>query len=174
MRAPILQEEQFATILAYTDKMERSAMYRFMLLLTKKLGLRPMEIAGLQTTWFVGEELRIPLGHSKRKQGRSLPIDGEILQALRDHMHNRQGQVFTNAKGEAFTANGISEAIRRIYKLAGVQGSAYSGRRSMATKLVDRGVNIAIVSKVLGHSSIATTQSYVGVTDNMMRKALFA
>ena len=88
-------------------------------------------------------------------------------------MGNKCGRVFRNASDDAFTANGISEAIRRIYKLAGVQGSCYSGRRTMATRMVDNKVNIAVVSKVLGHSSIATTQNYIGVTDTMMRDALF-
>lgn len=173
MRAPILADDQFDTILSFTAGMERPTMYRLMILLTKKLGLRPMELSGMESGWFVGNELRIPLGHSKRKQGRSLPIDAEILQTLTDHMGGSKGRIFRNARGDAFTANGISEAIRRIYKLAGVQGSCYSGRRSMATRMVDNKVNIAVVSKVLGHSSIATTQNYIGVTDNMMRNALF-
>lgn len=174
MRAPIISSTDFEKLFAFIDGMERAAMYRLMILLTKKLGLRPMEIAGMDAGWFVGGELRIPLGYSKRKQGRSLPVDAEILDALATHMGEKQGRVFRNAAGEAFTANGISQAIRRIYRLAGVRGSCYSGRRSMATRMVDNKVNIAVVSKVLGHSSIATTQSYIGVTDTMMRAALFA
>lgn len=174
MRAPILDEQQFQNVLDYTDSMNRPKMYRLMILLTKKLGLRPMEIAGLETSWFSAGELRIPLGHSKRKSGRSLPIDAEIVEALNLHMAGEQGRVFRNAKGEAFTANGISEAIRRIYKLAGIKGSCYSGRRTMATRMVDSRVNILVVQKVLGHSSPVTTLNYVGVTDSMMRDALFA
>ena len=174
MRAPIISNTDFEKLFAYTDGMERAAMYRLMILLTKKLGLRTMEMAGMETGWFVGGELRIPLGHSKRKQGRSLPVDAEIEEALAAHMGGQRGRVFRNAAGEAFTANGISEAIRRIYRLAGVQGSCYSGRRTMATRMVDNKVNIAVVSKVLGHSCIATTQSYIGVTDTMMREALFS
>ncbi|EQB11243.1 tyrosine-type recombinase/integrase [Sphingobium lactosutens] len=174
MRATILNDKQFDKLFDFAAQMNRPAMYRLMLLLTKKLGLRPMELAGLETNWFINDELRIPLGHSKRKQGRSIPVDAEILTALHDHMQGERGRVFRNGAGDVFTANGISEAMRRIYRMAGVQGSCYSGRRSMATRMVDNNVNIVVVSKVLGHSSIATTQHYVGVTDAMMRKALFA
>lgn len=174
MRAPIKKQSEFETVLDYASRTSRPHMYRLMMLLSIKLGLRPMEIAGLDTSWFRGDELRIPLGHSKRKQGRSLPLCSEILEALAAHMQGSAGRVFRNKAGDVFTANGISEAMRRLYKLAGVEGSCYSGRRTLATSLVDRDVNIAIVSKVLGHSSIATTQSYVGVTDNMMRRALYA
>lgn len=174
MRAPIITDTDFDKLFAFTDNMERPDMYRLMILLTKKLGLRPMELAGLESSWFVGNELRIPLGHSKRKKGRSLPIDNEILDAYQTHMGSSVGKVFLNARNEAFTANGISEAIRRIYRLADVRGSCYSGRRTMATRLVDNKVNILVVQQVLGHSSPATTMAYVGVTDTMMRQALFA
>ncbi|WP_188063758.1 tyrosine-type recombinase/integrase [Sphingobium sp. KCTC 72723] len=173
MQAPILDEEQFATVLQFARNMQRAPMYSLMILLSKKLGLRPMEIAGLETSWFVGQSLRIPLGHSKRKQGRTLPVDQEILTALDKHMQGREGRIFRNAAGDAFTANGISEAIRRIYRLSGVQGSCYSGRRTMATNLVDNKVNILVVQKLLGHSSPVTTMNYVGVSERMMREALF-
>jgi site-specific recombinase XerD len=44
----------------------------------------------------------------------------------------------------------------------------------MATRMVDNKVNILVVQNVLGHSSPVTSMSYVGVTDRMMREALFA
>lgn len=173
MRAPIKEQAEFEAVIAHAGSMERPAMYRLMMLLSIRLGLRPMELAGLETSWFRGGELRIPLGHSKRGQGRSLPVSEEIVSALAEHIGQSTGRVFRNARGEAFDANGISMAMRRLYKQAGVEGSCYSGRRTMATRMVDNNVNIAVVSKVLGHSSIATTQKYVGVTDTMMRRALF-
>ena len=174
MKAPIKSDAEFEIVFARTARMERPNMYKLLMLLSVRLGLRPMELAGMQSSWFRGDELRIPLGHSKRKAGRSLPINGEILEALAAHMQGREGTVFLNSFGEAFSPQGISDAMRRLYREAGVRGSCYSGRRSMATGMVDKGINIAIVSKVLGHSSIATTQAYVGVTDSMMRRALFA
>lgn len=174
MRAPIKKDAEFEAVLDHTNSMERPAMYRLMMLLSIRLGLRPMELAGLDTSWFRTDELRIPLGHSKRRSGRSLPISSEIIDALEAHMGPETGRVFRNARGEAFNANGISMAIRRLYKRAGVEGSCYSGRRTLATAMVDKDINIAVVSKVLGHSSIATTQNYVGVSDSMMRRALFA
>jgi len=173
MRAPIKSAEEFETVFAFAAQMNRPSMYRLMLLMSVKLGLRPMEIAGLDTSWFRNNELRIPLGHSKRKSGRSLPITPDIIAALKLHMQGEQGRVFRNAQGDAFTANGISEAIRRIYKMAGVQGSCYSGRRTLATNLVDKGVNIAVVQQVLGHTNLATTANYIGVTERMMREAMF-
>lgn len=174
MRAPIKTDLEFEKLFQHVETMSRPATYRLMLLLSVRLGLRPMELAGLDRSWFGDDELRIPIGHSKRKAGRSLPLSEEILAALADHMGDRAGRVFLNSAGDAFTPHGITLAMKRLYTRAGVDGSCYSGRRSLATSLVDRNINIAVVSQVLGHSSIATTQSYIGVTDNMMRRALFS
>lgn len=174
MKAPILSEEQFETLLEFARNMQRAPMYELMILLTKKLGLRPMEIAGLETSWFQDATLRIPLGHSKRKGGRSLPVDDTILAALEAHMQGAKGRVFLNARGQVFTPGGITEAIRRIYRMAGVSGSAYSGRRTLATRLVDNNVSIAVVQQVLGHQHLSTTANYIGITETMMRRAMFS
>lgn len=173
MKAPIKTASEFAALLDHTEHMERPAMYRLMLLLSIKIGLRPMELAGLESTWFRGNELRIPVGYSKRKSGRSLSIDAEITEAVQAHMQDRVGRVFLNAQGNPFTARGISDAFRRLYRINEIEGSCYSGRRTLATNLVDKGVSIFIIQKVLGHSHVNTTQEYVSVTDNMMRNALF-
>jgi integrase/recombinase XerD len=173
MKAPIKSNEEFAVLFDFAANMDRPKVYRLMLLVSIRLGLRPMEIAGLERSWFRGQTLRIPLGYSKRKSGRTVPVSDDVLAALNDLMGDEQGKVFRNARGEPFTANGVSEAMRRLYKQAGVEGSCYSGRRTLATNLVDQGVNIAIVQQVLGHTNLATTQAYVGVTENMMRKAMF-
>jgi integrase/recombinase XerD len=173
MRAPTLNEAEFETALTFADSMTRPAMYRLMLLLSIRLGLRPMEIAGMQSSWFRGDELRIPLGHSKRKEGRSIAINEELLAALYAHMGERTGTVFLSEQGAPFKANGISDAFRRLYKMAGVQGSCYSGRRTLASNLVDRDINILVIQNVLGHASPLTTMKYCSVTPTMMRRALF-
>lgn len=173
MKAPIKQPSEFAKLFAFADQMERPAMYRLMLLVSVRLGLRPMEIAGLDSSWFRGEELRIPIGHSKRRSGRSLPVTPEIVAALHEHLQGRKGRVFLNAKGQPFTARGISDAFRRLYRMNDIEGSCYSGRRTLATNMVDEGVSIAVVQKMLGHSHINTTQEYVSVTDSMLRRAMF-
>lgn len=173
MRATILSEDQFSSVFAYIETMQRPAMYRLMVLLTKRLGLRPVELANMETSWWRGEELRIPQGSSKRQGSRSLPLNTELYEALQLHMQGREGRVFRNANGDAFTANGISEAMRRLYRMAGVQGSAYSGRRTAATNMVDKGVSIRVVQDFLGHRNLATTAAYCGTTPAMLRRAVF-
>ena len=173
MRAAILDAEQFDMLYAFAANMRDADQYTLMLLLTEKLGLRPVEIANMETSWFSKDELRIPQGSSKRQGSRSLPVNDDIHAALHRHMGDKTGRVFRNARGDAFTPNGISEALRRIYRMSGVKGSAYSGRRTAATNMVDRGVNIRVVQEFLGHSHMSVTARYCEVTPNMLRRAVF-
>lgn len=173
MRATVLEQDQFQQVLDHVQTMERPAMYEFMITLSMKLGLRPVELANLETSWFIGSELRIPHGKSKRGKARTLPVNEHILSQLSNLMGQQRGRVFRNARGDVFTASGISEAMRRLYRQAGVQGSCYSGRRTAATNMVDRGVNIRVIQDFLGHTNLATTAAYCGVTPRMLRDAVF-
>lgn len=174
MKAPILNDAQWEQAIAATTLMQEPHKYQLMLLLVRKLGLRPMEMAGLHTDWFRGGELRIPLGYSKRKSGRSIPYDAQIERALRLHMQGREGVVFLNQQGEPFLPGGMSAAIARCIQRAVGVGSAYSGRRGAAQGLYDRTGDIVLVQGFLGHSNPMTTLSYVGCSQARLRAALFS
>lgn len=173
MQAPMLTTEQFEAVFEHIETMKRPAHYRLLLLLCRDLGLRPIELAKLESTWFRHGELRIPHGQSKRKRPRSIMVSPAIMEALEAHMGDRVGRVFLNQQGEAFLPNLISDSMRRLFKQAGIQASCYSGRRALATRLVGENVNILTIQSILGHSSPMTTVAYCEVTPEMQRKALF-
>jgi len=58
--------------------------------------------------------------------------------------------------------------FKRMYCWAGFDhASSHSGRRTFATSLIERGVDIKAVSSLMGHSSVAMTARYVD--DNPIR-----
>ncbi|MEV4934129.1 tyrosine-type recombinase/integrase [Sphingobium sp. LSP13-1-1.1] len=173
MKAPILTDAQWNKIALHVETMKRPEHYRLLLVLVRKLGLRPMELAGLESSWFRGGELRIPLGHSKGGSGRSLPVSADILDAVYLHMGERKGRVFLNREGYPFSAHQMSASVRRLMGMAGVEGSAYSGRRGMATRMVEQGASMRVLQKALGHRHLQTTMAYAEVSDSMLRQALF-
>jgi len=63
--------------------------------------------------------------------------------------------------GARLAKNGIEALVKRIGKKAGV-GNAHPHRyrRTLATNLLDRGMNIQDVAAVLGHADLKTTQIY--------------
>jgi integrase/recombinase XerD len=66
----------------------------------------------------------------------------------------------------------ISNQIRILAKKAGVDLHTHSLRHYFGTKLVEKGANIRAVQELMGHSSLNTTQVYVGVTSRHLESAI--
>lgn len=64
-------------------------------------------------------------------------------------------------------------AFSRIGRKAGLKNnvSSHDGRATLATSMLNNGGNIRVVQEMLGHSNIASTQVYTGVTLDQMREA---
>jgi len=60
-----------------------------------------------------------------------------------------------------------------MYKNAGIKGaSSHSGRKTFLTSLASQGISVFVLASLAGHKSIATTQRYITVHDDMKRKAV--
>ena len=46
------------------------------------------------------------------------------------------------------------------------------GRRSFITDLAAKGISVRVLAALAGHQSIATTQRYIDVNDEMLRNAV--
>lgn len=61
----------------------------------------------------------------------------------------------------------INSSLKRIGKRAGVYGvHTHRFRRTCATMALRRGMTIELVSKMLGHEELATTQIYLDIRDD--------
>jgi integrase/recombinase XerD len=77
------------------------------------------------------------------------------------------------AGGKGFTANGLALHFFWLYRKAGIAGaSSHSGRRSFITNLAAKGVGVRVLASLAGHRSIAVTQKYIDVNDEMIRNAV--
>ena len=98
----------------------------------------------------------------------------ELREALSAYLKVRRGRspyLFVNQKNQAFTPNSLSITMLRHYQKAGLEGaSSHSGRRQYASALLKSGVDIVALSKLMGHSSITTTQQYVHHDDSELLK----
>lgn len=67
----------------------------------------------------------------------------------------------------------VNERIREVGAMAGIVGlHPHVFRHSLATKLVDDGVDIRVVQEVLGHESLRSTQVYATVRPGLLKETL--
>ena len=78
--------------------------------------------------------------------------------------------------GRPLNAAGIREAVKRLSRQAGLARTVtpHMLRHTTATSLLEAGVDIRFVQRLLGHRSITTTQLYTHVSDRALKTAVAA
>ena len=82
--------------------------------------------------------------------------------------------LFLNVRGQPATAASIRARIRALAERAGIgrRVTPHMFRHTAATALIEAGVDIRFVQRLLGHQSIATTQLYTHVSDRALKAAI--
>lgn len=105
--------------------------------------------------------------------------DQETLAALRGHISLQgekegNGYFFHNRLGRRLSDQSVRAMLKRHAAKAGVKAkiTPHRVRHSVATLLLEEGVDIRHIQHLLGHSSILTTQIYTQVDDRSHRQVL--
>jgi integrase/recombinase XerD len=83
-------------------------------------------------------------------------------------------QLLTSFSGVALTSHVVRLRLRGLAERAGLSRrvTPHMLRHTAATKLIEAGVDIRLVQRLLGHSSITTTQIYAQVSDLTLRNRM--
>jgi integrase/recombinase XerD len=100
----------------------------------------------------------------------------EAYRAAREVVAPRDTFFFLNGHGRRLSEQSVRALLRSHASRAGVDGPVrpHLLRHSVATLLLEEGVDIRHIQHLLGHSSIATTQIYTHVNARNQREVLAA
>ncbi|QDF75938.1 MULTISPECIES: tyrosine-type recombinase/integrase [Shewanella] len=170
-RERVLTEEEEGRLLSALD--EEPQIYKDIVLIALMTGqrkscvlsLRWEEIDPQQRIW------TIPASKAKSKKGLVVPLIPSAMEILnRRSQEAEQGEVFVfpnkrSKLGHVVEKTGQGSFWRRVTKRAGLYSddkaqrlTFHDLRRSTATRMARAGIELAIIQKALGHSSIAITQ----------------
>jgi integrase/recombinase XerD len=93
---------------------------------------------------------------------------------LRRNSASTPAALFLNRYGAPIRPQSVRSRLRRLAKEAGLERrvTPHMLRHTAATLLIETGVDIRFVQRLLGHSSIATTEIYTHVCDEALRLTL--
>ena len=133
-------------------------------------GLRVAELCALDLKDVEMERKIVHVLHGKGDKERTAYLTGIAVKHLQAYLLDRKtlsAPVFTNRLGERITDEGIRFILHSIGKRAGVDDvHPHRFRRTFATGLAARGMDVQNVQKLLGHSNINTTMVYVHTDDS--------
>lgn len=184
-QAKVLSETEFKRVANVASKKAHAKRNIALLYCSFGLGLRAKEMAALKIEHVLGndgsmlEEINLDSSMTKgRKQRHVYLTNPKVIESFSEYVEERRkgdgdlfsydAPLFRSQRGSSFTPNTLQQLFHRMYAAARVQGaSSHSGRRSFATTLIEKGVDIKAISTLMGHSSIAMTARYV--EDNPVR-----
>lgn len=153
--------------------------HKAMLMLAYSGGLRVSEVVTLRTRNVDPQRMCIFLERAKGKKDRLVPLSPVLLVMLRDYARqykpDRQGFLFEGQKkGTPYSTRSLQEVLQAAKKKAGVlkPGSVHLLRHSFATHLIEKGTDITMIQKLLGHNSIQTTLRYLHTSNKDLLKII--
>lgn len=130
-------------------------------------GLRASELCCLNLP-DVNLSNRILRVRGKGGRERMVPTTPECAKAIKAYIDNERRSeteaLFVKANGQRITRRAISDMLMSLSLRAGVSPTtSHVLRRSCATSLMNRGVDLVLVQTLLGHQHLSTTQAYLSV-----------
>lgn len=184
-KAPVLTQIQFKQVVASAKSYDQGTRNVALLYFSTALGLRAKEMSQLLVKDVITVDGKIKdevlLTRAATKGGKQRLIyltNKDVRKALAAYIDVQRkcvavplqpsSALFKSRKGGGFNPNTMQMLFKRIYRAAGLdQASSHSGRRTFATSLIERGVDIKAVSTLMGHSTVSMTARYVD--DNPIR-----
>lgn len=183
-QAKTLSQVEIDQVLAYIATRRFALRNRVLLLTSFWSGMRVGEIASLKvgdvmnTDGTVKNEVRLTAEQTKGRHSRTVFVPQRLQTELQRYMDVRRvtdanQPLFVTAGAKAFTANGLALHFFWLYRKCSIAGaSSHSGRRSFITNLAAKGIGVRVLASLAGHRSIAVTQRYIDVNDDMKRNAV--
>lgn len=161
---------------ARTPKKQLLAWRDFVMIETGLLaGPRVSELCNLEVTDIDLAGAVLAIRHGKGDKDRNVPIGQKLLTVLRAWIGERtSGYLFPGPNGKRLSPRTFQVRLEALVKAARIMKPAHPHtlRHCFATALLKKGVNIRIIQRLLGHSSVAVTEIYTHITDEDAKKAV--
>lgn len=129
-------------------------------------GVRISELLNLQVVDIDSQRMQILIRGGKGNKDRYVLLSKKCLTLLRRYWKEYRPKkwLFNGMKKNSqYSRSSTRKIIKRIAKSAGIKKniSCHTFRHSFATHMLENGMDIVLIKKLLGHSSIKTTMIYL-------------
>ncbi|MGB9815271.1 MAG: site-specific tyrosine recombinase/integron integrase [Thermoplasmata archaeon] len=138
-------------------------------------GIRVSELCSLRIEDVDFSENVIHVKSGKGDKDRMVVVDSRVMEVLKEYLRNErrnEGYVFMSRKRTRITPTHVERIVRYYAGKAGINKKVtpHVIRHTFATALLRNGADIRFIQQILGHSSVATTQIYTHVNDEVLKE----
>lgn len=162
----VLSKEEIAALLKAIENVK----HKTMIMLGYSCGLRVSEITALRITDLDENRRLLIVRRGKGKKDRVISISPAMLVMIREYIKKYKpvNYLFEGQLADSsYSVRSLESIIQSAKEKAGIKkgGSMHMLRHSFATHLLDKGTDVVLIQKLLGHNDIKTTLRYLHVTN---------
>lgn len=145
--------------------------HRALLSLTYSSGIRREEAQKIKPENIDSTRMRVHVTNGKGRKDRYTILSQKALELLRFYYKSTRPSVYlfesSFERGKHLSASTLDKIVKNSAKKADIKKkiSFHTLRHSFATHLLEQGVNIKLIQRFLGHSSIKTTMVYLHIAN---------
>jgi len=138
-------------------------------------GLRLMEVLNLQVSDIDSARMLVHVRQGKGNKDRLVPLSLKLLTELRDYWRSYRPArwLFSNQGQQGPVHPGtVQRQLRRAVLKAGLRKPAtmHTLRHSYATHMLEAGVDVMTLQKILGHRQLSTTAHYLHLRGDHLQR----
>jgi integrase/recombinase XerD len=187
-QARVLTQQEIKRLLKVVSTTKHAGRNRLIVMLSYLAGLRACEIAALRVgdvitelndSWEVKNEVLLKSSQTKGSKAQTVVFSTQLMKEISDYYKTirlvaiRTDHLIGSQKKAGFSSQTIQGLFRELYESAGISNaSSHSGRRTFITALSEKGVSVRVIQALARHSSLATTQKYIDVSQDKLRLAV--
>ena len=142
------------------------------------LGLRPGEISRITLDHISFTRGEINIRERKTNKPTTLPLPKQTVKAIAAYVFKARPKtdlriLFLTRAGSPLKPERVAGAIKKAMEKAGLASTAYWLRHTYAQNLLKMGRDIYEIKEMMGHHNIQSTQRYLYIDTERMRKVLF-
>ncbi len=158
----VLSKQEVALIFKRTANLK----HRTLLMLAYSAGLRISEVLNLKPVDIDSSRMQIRIRQSKGHKDRTVILSEQILAQLRIYWKKYkplhylfEGQI----PGQRYSQRSVQHILKKSVAMASIKRivTFHTLRHSFATHMVEDGVDVIVIQRLLGHNSLKTTSVYL-------------
>ena len=164
----ILSKEEINRMIFSTPNLK----YRLLIKLAYSAGLRVSELINLKYQNLDFERNIINIRAAKGKKDRIVMLSPQVKNDIQNLSPKKEGYIFLSQRNKKYSTGSIQKIVSNLAKKANIKKKVtpHTFRHSFATHLLERGIGISQIQKLLGHSRLETTQVYTKVSNKDISK----
>ena len=176
-----LQKMIFATSFSQSEEME--IRNKCIISLFFNTGMRLSELCNLNINDIKKDYIDV-IGKGNKQ--RRIFLNDTIIKMLNNYLKVRkqytykikkmedEDALFISKKKNRISKRAVEYVVKKIMKQAGISSEYHTHnlRATCATSLLDSGVDISKIQKILGHTNLSVTQKYLNVKDDDLKKSM--